>query len=66
MIEARNAIADLLDNRTLAELRARTNPREPANMYYSWSRVSIATAGQGTKGRQSPRVVARSDRLADG
>jgi Rrf2 family protein len=28
MMEARNAVADLLDNRTLAELRAKTNPRE--------------------------------------
>jgi Rrf2 family protein len=34
MIEARNAIADLLDNRTLAELRARTNLRELADMYH--------------------------------
>jgi Rrf2 family protein len=34
MIEARNAVADLLDNRTLAELRAQTNPRELANMYH--------------------------------
>jgi Rrf2 family protein len=34
MIEARNAVADLLDNRTLAELRAQTNLRELANMYY--------------------------------
>jgi Rrf2 family protein len=34
MIEARNAIADLLDNRTLADLRARTNPRELADMYH--------------------------------
>jgi Rrf2 family protein len=34
MIEARNAIADVLDNRTLAELRAKTNPRELADMYH--------------------------------
>jgi Rrf2 family protein len=34
MIEARNAIADVLDNRTLAELRARANPRELADIYY--------------------------------
>jgi hypothetical protein len=30
MIEARNAVADLLDNRTLAELRAQTNLRARA------------------------------------
>jgi Rrf2 family protein len=34
MIEARNAVADLLDNRTLAELRTQTNPQELANMYH--------------------------------
>jgi Rrf2 family protein len=34
MIEARNAVADVLDNRTLAELRARANPRELADIYY--------------------------------
>jgi Rrf2 family protein len=34
MIEARNAIADVLDNRTLAELRAKTNSRELADMYH--------------------------------
>jgi Rrf2 family protein len=34
MIEARNAIADVLDNRTLAELRARMNLRELADMYH--------------------------------
>jgi Rrf2 family protein len=34
MIEARNAIANVLDNRTLAELRALTNPIELAAMYY--------------------------------
>jgi Rrf2 family protein len=34
MIEARNAVADLLDNRTLAELRAKTNPRQLADMYH--------------------------------
>ena len=34
MIEARNAIADLLDNRTLSELRAKTNPRELADLYH--------------------------------
>jgi DNA-binding IscR family transcriptional regulator len=34
MIEARNAVADLLDNRTLAELRAQANPRELADMYH--------------------------------
>jgi Rrf2 family protein len=34
MIEARNAIAGLLDNRTLGELRAKTNPRDLADMYH--------------------------------
>jgi Rrf2 family protein len=34
MVEARNAIADLLDNRTLAEMRTLTNPRDLAGMYY--------------------------------
>jgi Rrf2 family protein len=34
MIEARNAVADLLDNRTLAELRAQANPRELADIYH--------------------------------
>ena len=34
MVEARNAIASVLDNRTLAELRALTNPPELAEMYY--------------------------------
>jgi len=34
MIEARNAVADLLDHRTLAELRAQTDPWELANMYH--------------------------------
>jgi Rrf2 family protein len=34
MIEARNAIADLLDNRTLSELRAKTSPRELADIYH--------------------------------
>jgi Rrf2 family protein len=34
MVEARNAVADLLDSRTLAELRAQTNPRELVNMYH--------------------------------
>ena len=34
MIEARNAVADLLDNRTLAELRTQTNPQGLANMYH--------------------------------
>jgi Rrf2 family protein len=34
MIEARNAIADVLDQRTLAEMRARTDPRDLANMYH--------------------------------
>jgi Rrf2 family protein len=34
MVEARNAIANLLDNRTLAELRTLTNPRDLAEMYY--------------------------------
>jgi Rrf2 family protein len=34
MIEARNAVADLLDNRTLAELRGQANPRELADMYH--------------------------------
>ncbi len=34
MVEARNAIASVLDNRTLAELRAMTNPPELAEMYH--------------------------------
>ena len=34
MIEARNAIADVLDRRTLAELRTLTNPPELAGMYH--------------------------------
>ena len=34
MVEARNAIARLLDNRTLAEMRALTNPPELAEMYH--------------------------------
>jgi Rrf2 family protein len=34
MIEARNAIADVLDNRTLAEVRAKTGRRELADMYH--------------------------------
>ncbi len=34
MVEARNAIANVLDNRTLAELRAMTNPPELAQMYH--------------------------------
>lgn len=34
MLEARNAIADVLDTRTLAELRSLTNPRELAEMYH--------------------------------
>ena len=34
MFEARNAIANLLDNRTLAELRTLTNPRDLTEMYY--------------------------------
>ncbi len=34
MLEARNAIADILDTRTLAELRSLTNPRELAGMYH--------------------------------
>ena len=34
MVAARNAIADVLDNRTLAELRAMTNPPENDQMYY--------------------------------
>jgi hypothetical protein len=33
-IEARNAIADVLDNRTLAEVRAKTGRRELADMYH--------------------------------
>ena len=33
MVEARNAIAMVLDNRTLAEMRALTNPPELAEMY---------------------------------
>lgn len=34
MLDARNAIANVLDNRTLAELRARIDPRELSGMYY--------------------------------
>jgi Rrf2 family protein len=34
MIEARNAIANVLDNRTLAEMRMLTNPRDLAEMYH--------------------------------
>jgi Rrf2 family protein len=34
MAEARNAIASVLDNRTLAEMRALTNPPELAEMYH--------------------------------
>jgi DNA-binding IscR family transcriptional regulator len=34
MVEARNAIADVLDQRTLAEMRARVDPRELAYMYH--------------------------------
>ena len=34
MVEARNAIAYVLDHRTLAELRAMTNPPELATMYH--------------------------------
>ncbi len=34
MIEARNAIANVLDNRSLAEMRMLTNPGELAEMYH--------------------------------
>ena len=34
MVEARNAIAAVLDHRTLAELRALTNPPEQVEMYH--------------------------------
>ena len=34
MIEARNAIADVLDRRTLAQLRTLTNPPEKVGMYH--------------------------------
>jgi Rrf2 family protein len=34
MIESRNAIANVLDKRTLAELRTLTNPAELAEMYH--------------------------------
>ena len=34
MVEARNAIAAVLDNRTLAELRAMTDPPELVEMYH--------------------------------
>jgi Rrf2 family protein len=34
MVEARNAIANVLDRRTLAEMRALTNPPELAAMYH--------------------------------
>jgi hypothetical protein len=34
MIEARNAIADVLDHRTLAELRTLAGSGEPIEMYH--------------------------------
>jgi DNA-binding IscR family transcriptional regulator len=34
MVEARNAIADVLDQRTLAEMRARADPRDLAYLYH--------------------------------
>ena len=34
MVEARNAIANVLDNRTLAEMRALTDPPELVEMYH--------------------------------
>lgn len=34
MLDARNAIASVLDSRTLADLRSLTDPREMAEMYY--------------------------------
>jgi Rrf2 family protein len=34
MVDARNAIANVLDNRSLAELRTLTNPSELAEMYH--------------------------------
>ena len=34
MVQARDAIANVLDNRTLAELRTLTNPSELATMYH--------------------------------
>jgi DNA-binding IscR family transcriptional regulator len=34
MVEARNAIADVLDQCTLAEMRARADPLELAHMYH--------------------------------
>ena len=34
MVEARNAIANVLDNRTLAEMRALTDPPEHVDMYH--------------------------------
>jgi Rrf2 family protein len=34
MIEARNAVANVLDNRTLAEMRMLTNPGDLAEMYH--------------------------------
>ena len=34
MVEARNAIANVLDNRTLAEMRALTDPPELVKMYH--------------------------------
>jgi hypothetical protein len=34
MTEARNAIADVLDQSTLAEMRARADPRDLAYMYH--------------------------------
>ena len=34
MVETRNAIANVLDNLTLAEMRARSDPRDLAPMYH--------------------------------
>ena len=36
MVEARNAIASVLDNRTLAELRSLAGPPELVEMYHIW------------------------------
>jgi hypothetical protein len=46
IIGERNAVAASLDNRTLAELRAQTRPREPANMFHIRSAGITLGAGQ--------------------
>jgi hypothetical protein len=57
-VEARNAIADVLDQCTLAEMRARTGPRDLAYMYYTRSLEIFARS----KSRNYKRVGSKSDR----